>query len=168
VSRPLLSLLFTLALAACGHGHASGAPAAPGTGLVVGTVDGDTLDVDVGGGRVERIRLLGIDAPETVHPDRPVECGGPEASALLASLLPSGTAVRLERDTEARDHFGRLLAYVFRDDDGLFVNEAMAMAGAADLLAIEPNAAYDDRLAAAVAAARTSGAGMWDTCARAP
>jgi micrococcal nuclease len=167
VSRPLLSLLCLLALPACGHGQASGTPAAPGTGLVVGTVDGDTLDVDVGGGRVERIRLLGIDTPETVHPDRPVECGGPEASALLASLLPPGTAVRLERDTEARDHFGRLLAYVFRDD-GLFVNEAMAMAGAADLLAIEPNAAYDDRLAAAVAAARSSGAGIWGTCARAP
>lgn len=167
MSRPLLSVLFVLTLVACGHARATGAPAAPGTGVVVGAVDGDTLDVDVGGGRVERIRLLGIDTPETVHPDRPVECGGPEASALLARLLPPGTTVRLERDAEARDHFDRLLAYVFRDD-GLFVNEAMAMAGAADLLAIEPNAAYDDRLATAVAAARASRAGMWGTCARAP
>jgi micrococcal nuclease len=168
VSRLLVPLLpvLVLPIAACG-GADPATPGEPGRAVVVGTVDGDTLDVDVGGGRVERVRLLGIDTPETVDPDRPVECGGPEASNLLAALLPPGTVVRLERDTEARDRFGRLLAYVFRDD-GTFVNEAVAAAGAGELLSIAPNAAYETRLAAAAAQAQAAGAGIWSACARAP
>ena len=163
------ALLFAslLLVGSCRGGSPSADDLPPGQGVVVGVVDGDTIDVEVAGGRVERVRLLGIDTPETVDPDRPVECGGPAASALLAELLPAGTVVRLERDTEARDRFGRLLAYVFRDD-GTFVNEAIADAGAAEVLSIAPNAAYDERLAAAVARARAAGAGMWGTCPRAP
>ena len=161
---PLALACMLLAAAGCGGTPRSDAPVVPGEGVVVGTIDGDTLDIDVGEGRIERVRLLGIDTPETVHPDRPVECGGPEASSLLTSLLPEGTVVRLERDTEARDRFGRLLAYLFRDD-GLFVNEAIVAAGAGELLSIAPNTAYDDRLAAAATTARAAGAGIWGTCA---
>ncbi|MFM7045831.1 MAG: thermonuclease family protein, partial [Ilumatobacteraceae bacterium] len=54
--------------------------------LVVGVVDGDTIDVDVDGRR-ERVRLIGIDTPETLKPDTPVECYGPEATARAADLL---------------------------------------------------------------------------------
>jgi micrococcal nuclease len=110
------------------------------------------------------VRLLGIDTPESVAPDRPVECYGPEATEVLAGLVPRGTEVRLERDVEARDRFGRLLAYVFRQPDGLFVNEALAAAGAADTLSIEPNTAYAARLAGAVAGARAAGLGRWGAC----
>lgn len=159
----VLSLVFVLA--GCGLGNAapvSGAAAAEAE--VVEVVDGDTLEVRTAAGRVERVRLVGIDTPESVAPDRPVECHGPEASAALAELLPPGTTVRLERDVEARDRFGRLLAYVFRQPDGLLVNEALAAAGEADVLAIPPNTAYDDRVAAAVAGARASGAGLWGAC----
>ena len=75
-------------------------------------VDGDTIDVELGG-HAERVRLLGIDTPETDEPGKPVQCYGKEASAAhQAELLPAGTAVRLERDVEARDRYGRLLAYV--------------------------------------------------------
>src|SRR3546814_3636658 len=77
-------------------------------GVVVRSVDGDTLVVDVGGSR-EDVRLIGIDTPESVARDRPVECFGPEAKEHMAELLPAGTAVRLERDVEARDRYGRLL-----------------------------------------------------------
>ena len=170
MSRALIapSLFAAVLLAgACRGAPATSGDLPPDHAVVVATVDGDTVDVDVGDGRVERIRLLGIDTPETVDPDRPVECGGPEASALLAELLPAGTVVRLERDTEARDRYGRLLAYVFLDD-GTFVNEAIAGAGAAELLSIPPNGAYDERLAAAEAAARAAGAGIWGACPRAP
>jgi micrococcal nuclease len=162
VPRPVLVAALVLLAAACG-GSAAPPSAAPGTGVVAAVIDGDTIEVDVAGRR-ERIRLLGIDTPETVDPNRPIECHGPEASALLRQLLPDGTAVRLERDREARDHFDRLLAYVFRADDGLFVNEAVLAAGEAEILSIEPNTAYATRLASAAAVARAAGTGLWGDC----
>jgi len=157
VRRPIVLLVL---VAACAP-----APAAAPTdrGTVVAVVDGDTVDIDLGG-RTERVRLLGIDTPETVDPDRPVGCHGPEASALTHSLLPDGTAVRLERDEEARDRYGRLLAYVFRVDDDVFVNEAILAAGEAEILSIEPNHAYAGQLAAVADAARAAGLGLWGAC----
>jgi micrococcal nuclease len=132
-------------------------------GVVTHVVDGDTLDVDLPSGE-ERVRLLGIDTPESVAPDQPVECWGHEATAFLTELVPVGTEVRLERDAEARDRYGRLLAYVFRVTDGLFVNEAVLAAGAAETLSIPPNTAYADHLATASAAARTAALGLWSAC----
>ena len=130
---------------------------------IVAVVDGDTVEVSLGG-RNERVRLLGIDTPETVDPDRPVGCFGPEASARTAELLPDGTEVQLQRDVEGRDHFGRLLAYVFRADDDTFVNEVLLAEGYAEVLVIEPNGAYADRLRDAESSARASGAGLWGAC----
>jgi len=87
---------------------------------VARVVDGDTIDVTVNGTE-ERVRLIGIDTPETVKPNTPVQCYGPEASEHTKELLPPGTPVYLERDLVARDDYGRLLSYVFRND-GVFVN----------------------------------------------
>ncbi|MEL7209769.1 MAG: thermonuclease family protein, partial [Actinomycetota bacterium] len=126
-----------------------------GRGTVVHVVDGDTVIVDLGGAE-ESVRLLGIDTPEVARPDQTEECFGPEASARTRVLLPVGTDVRLERDREARDRFGRLLAYVYRAEDDLFVNEALVAEGSADTLSIEPNTAYRRELSAARAAARAS------------
>lgn len=157
---PRCALALALLLVACARAPAA---APTDTGTVVAVIDGDTVDVDLGG-RVERVRLLGIDTPESVDPDRPVECHGPEASAFARSLLPEGTAVRLERDEEARDRYGRLLAYLFRVDDGVFVNEAILAAGEAEILSIEPNHAYAGRLATTASAARAAGLGLWGGC----
>jgi micrococcal nuclease len=165
-SSTLLTLLLLPPLVVAGLACKPSPQAAtdpPGTGEVTSVIDGDTIEVRIGD-RVERVRLLGIDTPETVDPNRPVECHGPEASALAHQLLPEGTAVRLERDQEARDHFGRLLAYVFLASEGTFVNEAILVAGEAEILAIEPNHAYAERLAAAAEAARAAGAGLWGGC----
>jgi micrococcal nuclease len=129
-------------------------------------VDGDTIDVRIAGRR-ERVRLIGINTPETKDPRKPVECYGPEASALTTMLLPPGTAVRLERDAEARDDYGRLLAYV-RRRDGLFVNLELARQGAAEVLSIRPNTAYADLIATAVAEARRARRGLWGACPSAP
>ncbi|MGI9646185.1 MAG: thermonuclease family protein [Ilumatobacteraceae bacterium] len=126
-------------------------------------IDGDTIDVQIGGG-TERVRLLGIDAPESVDRERPVQCYGAEASAELTRLLPAGTSVLLVRDLEARDRFGRLLAYVYRVDDDLFVNQTLVTGGYADVLVIEPNDAHASTLRAARAQARDAGAGLWGTC----
>jgi micrococcal nuclease len=115
-------------------------------------------------GSVERVRLLGIDTPETKAPGRPVGCYGPEASAHLAELLPVGTVVALARDVEPRDRYGRLLAWVTREPDGLFVNGEIAAGGYARLLVIAPNGARAGEVAAAVADAQRSGRGQWSAC----
>ena len=80
---------------------------------VVDVVDGDTIDV-ARGDTTDTVRLLGIDTPETHHPTKPVECFGPEAAAYTDSHL-RGRAVQLEGDVEARDRYGRRLAYVILD-----------------------------------------------------
>jgi micrococcal nuclease len=126
-------------------------------------VDGDTIVVRVDG-RDENARLIGVDTPETKHPTRPVECFGPEASSFLTDLLPAGTAVRLERDVEGRDRYGRLLVYVHRSGDGLFVNVELARQGMARPLTIEPNVANTAEVAAATSEARRDGRGLWGAC----
>ncbi|MCI0346688.1 MAG: thermonuclease family protein [Chloroflexi bacterium] len=158
--RPILVPLALL------HGCADPGPptdTAPGAATVVRVVDGDTLVVDIGG-HDETVRLVGIDTPETHRPNTPVECFGPEAAAHLAELLPDGTAVRLERDVEPRDQYGRLLAYVYRRSDGVLVNEAMARDGYAAALTIPPNVAREAVIAAAVVEARNGDRGLWAAC----
>ena len=127
-------------------------------------VDGDTVDLDFGGGRTERARLLGVDTPETVKPNTPVECFGPEASARTKQLLAPGTAVLVQRDAEARDRYGRLLVYVWRQSDGRFVNASLVVEGYARTLSITPNTAHRVDLSAAAAEARSAGSGLWAAC----
>ena len=126
-------------------------------------VDGDTLVVDVDG-REERVRLIGIDTPESVAEDRPVECYGPESKDRTAELLPSGTEVRLERDVEARDQYDRLLAYVTRADDDVLVNLLLVEEGLAEALSYPPNTARQAQLEAAEQQARAEGRGLWEAC----
>ena len=128
---------------------------------VTDVVDGDTVVVALGDGRTETVRLLGVDTPETVHPDEPVECYGPEASAYTHARL-GGRAVRLETDVEERDIYGRLLAYVYVD--GVRVNDELLRLGYASLLVIPPNEAHARTLLAAELAARSAGHGLWSAC----
>ncbi|MFN3258426.1 MAG: thermonuclease family protein [Ilumatobacter sp.] len=127
-------------------------------------VDGDTIDVVIDG-RDERVRLIGIDTPETKRPDTPVECFGPEATAHIDALLPTGTPIRIERDIVGRDHFDRLLGYVYRADDGLFVNVEMIRAGFAQPLSIPPNETYRSVFVEAARTAERQGVGLWSACA---
>jgi micrococcal nuclease len=164
--RRAAAALAALALTGCGGpGRSSPPPSTVVTAnaTVIRVVDGDTIAVHVGG-RDEHVRLIGIDTPETVSPTKPVMCFGKEASAETTSLLPPGSPVRLVRDVEARDAYGRLLAYVYRATDGLFVNLVLAEDGFADVLSIAPNTAHADEIRAAVAAARTRRAGLWGAC----
>jgi micrococcal nuclease len=141
----------------------AGGDAQPGTAKVIEVVDGDTLVVDLEG-RDEHVRLIGIDTPETVAPNRPDECYGAEASHHLAELVPPGSVVRLERDIEARDLYDRLLAYVHRTSDGLFVNLAQVADGYAETLAYPPNTAHSSDFEEAQRRARSAGAGLWTAC----
>ena len=136
-------------------------------GEVVELVDGDTLDIAFGvNGRtvIERVRLIGIDTPETKKPGVPVECFGPEASRRLAELVPIGTFVDVVRDVETRDVYDRLLAYVYRADDRLFVNETLVREGYARTLFIPPNTGLENDLRRAERAARSGGRGLWSAC----
>ena len=87
---------------------------------VVRVIDGDTVKID-DNGKATNVRLIGVDTPETVHPNKPVEAYGKEASNFTKNLL-LGESVYLRFDAERTDTFGRLLAYVYRAPDGLFVN----------------------------------------------
>jgi micrococcal nuclease len=159
--RRLLLAAVAFVVAACATPTSPAKP--PGRATVEHVVDGDTIDVTIGGRR-ERVRLIGINTPETVDPRRPVECFGHEASEHTSTLLPAGTEVELVRDVEPRDAYGRLLAYVYRRPDGLFVNLDLAAQGYADLLTFPPNIAHVDEFRAAVASARRASRGLWSRC----
>lgn len=139
-------------------------------GVVRRVVDGDTIQVALLrpngtlSKETESIRLIGIDTPETKRPDTPIECFGKKASAATASLLPPNTPVRLERDVEERDRYGRLLAYVFRASDGLFVNHELVRTGFAASYPYPPNVAYSDVFRDAADAAQAVGVGLWGMC----
>ena len=131
--------------------------------VVVRHVDGDTLVARIGPDE-EKVRLIGIDTPETVDPRQPAQCFGKEASRHLAELVPEGTSLRLEVDEEPRDRYGRLLVYVYRASDGLFVNLDMVEQGYANTLSIAPNLTHRDRFSEAERTARTEGRGLWSNC----
>jgi len=113
----------------------------------------------------ERVRYIGVDTPETVKPQTPVQCFGKRASAENHRLV-DGREVRLVADAEARDRYGRLLAYVYRASDGLFVNEALVRGGFATVLRIAPNVRFADRFTALAGRARAAGRGLWSACER--
>jgi micrococcal nuclease len=167
------AVLLIVATSACTDADRGGAP--PTTGAVQANatvewiVDGDTIDVVVDGEQ-ERVRLIGIDTPETAHAasgDRPAqdaECFGGEAQRFTTQLIPVGTPVRLERDVVARDDFGRLLAYVYRAADGILVNYELARQGYAQPLTIPPNVAFRDQIVEAARRAEADQAGLWAAC----
>jgi micrococcal nuclease len=134
-------------------------------GTVVRVVDGDTIDVQIGG-VVERVRYVGIDTPETVHPNKPLECYGKEASAKNTELV-MGREVRLVRDVSERDTYDRLLRYVYVGE--VFVNEALVRGGYAHAYTYPPDVAHDALFVEAEREAREREAGLWSSaCAEVP
>ncbi|MDZ4826202.1 MAG: thermonuclease family protein [Actinomycetota bacterium] len=140
---------------------AGGHAAATFTAHVVDVLDGDTIVVRYRDGSYDTVRLLGVDTPETMHPDKPVECYGPEASAYTKRRL-TGQDVVLERDAELRDIYGRLLAHV--RVDGVSVNEELLRLGYARLLIIAPNGEHGRALLAAELDAQHAQRGLWGKC----
>jgi micrococcal nuclease len=93
-----------------------------------------------------------------------VQCFAKRAAAANAALV-AGREVRLVGDVERRDRYGRLLAYVYREPDGAFVNAELVRDGYARTLMIAPNVAHSRQLAQLARAARESGRGLWAACA---
>ena len=161
----LVAVLTCLVLSNC---SSSGEPLPDGAnGRIVKVIDGDTVDVSMSG-RTERVRLIGIDTPETKKPNTPIQCFGPEASKHINELLPVDTPVLVQRDVEARDPYGRLLGYVYRTSDNLFVNQDLIINGFARPLSIAPNTAFASEFATLAQTAQNSKIGLWGECASEP
>ncbi len=135
-------------------------PPASATVLVTRVVDGDTVEVRLEGAE-EDVRYIGVDTPETVKPDEPVQCFGPQASAFNHRLV-EGRRVRLVFGEERRDVYGRLLAYVYLGDR--FVNAELIRRGLARTLTIPPNDRFAARFKRLEMAAARAGRGLWGGC----
>ena len=146
-------LFVAIALMAGSLGAASGAIAAPViTGRVVKVADGDTITIMTPAGK-ERIRFLGIDAPEKAQTP-----WGPRARQFLSDLV-MGKDVRVEQDVELRDRYGRVLGYVYIGNR--FANLELVKAGLSMLYTSPPNVAHTDEFQRAQTEAREAGRGIW-------
>jgi micrococcal nuclease len=142
---------------------------------VVRVIDGDTIEVRLGG-QDEDVRLIGVDTPETVKPDTPVQCYGERASHFTKRRL-TGRRVRLVFGVERHDVYGRLLAYIYlarptsvasqppqsRQRERLF-NATLARRGLARPLTIPPNDRFAPRFERLALTAARAGRGLWGAC----
>lgn len=153
----------------------SSEPAGHEVAMVIRVIDGDTVEVEVlavhpgfGAGRTRPgrrydVRLLGIDTPESVRPGSPVECFGREATAAAAALL-EGRRVRLVKDVEEVDGYGRLLRYVYLGAE--MANARLVVNGYATAYTHPPNVRHAELFASLQRRARRARAGLWsgETC----
>jgi micrococcal nuclease len=153
----------------------AGGASAPGaaqrlTGRVVRAVDGDTLEVALDDGDTETVRVIGVDTPETVKPDTPVQCFGPRASRFEHHTV-EGRRVRLVTGVEPRDYYGRLLAYVWVERGPTsgppkerFLETELLRRGLARTLTFHPNDRYAHRFEGLERTAAKAGKGLWNAC----
>ncbi len=132
---------------------------------VIRVVDGDTIVVDING-NIEKLRLIGLDTPETVDPRKPVQCFGVEASNKAKELL-EGKKVKLENDISQgeRDKYNRLLRYVYLEDGTLF-NKLMIESGYGHEYTYVIPYKYQEEFMKAETYARENNLGLWnpDVC----
>jgi len=141
------------------HGANGGGPS-EARAFVVRAVDGDTIEARIGE-RLEDVRYIGVDTPETVKPDTPVQCFGPRASDFNHHLVEHRW-VRLVFGVERRDVYGRLLAYVHLDHH--FVNASLVRRGLARSLTIPPNDRFAPLFRRLELRAARAGRGLWGAC----
>ncbi len=156
----LLGLVALVLLRPWERVHLGGPAPRSATAYVLRAVDGDTIEVRLHG-RDEYVRYIGVDTPETVKPDTPVQCFGPRAHRFNARLV-THKRVRLVFGVEPRDVYGRLLAYVYLGHR--FVNAELARRGLARTLTIPPNDRFAPRFGRLQRAAARSGRGLWGAC----
>ena len=157
--RAIAVLVMMFLVAATTIGLAS--PSAAAEATVERVVDGDTIDVRMPGGSLQRVRLLNIDTPETVDPNRPEECLGHEATSFVKSRVSPGDSVDLEFDHDRRDRYGRLLAHV-RLGSGRLLSEEIATAGLGVPISIGRNSTGYSAVADAANRADSRNVGYFD------
>lgn len=149
--------VFLVALLASGIAGAACRPTGPTElATIAGQLDGDTVRLTDG----RHVRLLGIDTPEMNYHHGAPQPFAERALARTRSLLPAGSPVRLARDREPRDRYGRELAHTFRPD-GSNVEETLLREGLAVSFILPPNVTLADCLLTAERAARTVRRGLW-------
>ena len=132
-------------------------------GIVTEVIDGDTIEL----GDCRRIRYLGIDTPETVHPEKSVECYGPESSDINKQLV-LGKKVLLFKGNKDKDTFGRSLRYVVLAENSIFINDYLVENGFAKVYEkyiednIEP---IYNNLKKSELKAKQKNIGRWKKCA---
>ncbi len=146
-----------------GGGALDDRPGAELAATVLRVVDGDTIKVAIAGHQ-ETIRYIGMDTPESVKPNTPVQCYAENASHENTRLLKVGEPVRLVVGAEARDRYDRLLAYVYRRSDGAFINALLLRRGFAHTLTIAPNDRLAPQFAQLEEEARAAHRGLWKAC----
>jgi micrococcal nuclease len=124
---------------------------------VIRVIDGDTFEIETG----EKVRLIGVDAPESVHPSKEDECYGETSSKVLEELI-EGELVYLEKDVSETDRYGRLLRYVYFD--GQSVNQYLVKEGFAFASSFPPDVKKQELLTVLQTKARTEGKGLWSSC----
>lgn len=136
--------------------------ASAGFAAVDRVVDGDTIALASG----ETVRYIGIDTPETVKPNAPIECFGKEASEKNRALV-SGKKIRMQKDISDTDRYGRLLRYVYLED-GTLVNEVLVREGYAFASSFPPDIAMQEVFREAERSAKQNKRGLWadGACAR--
>jgi micrococcal nuclease len=133
--------------------------------VVNSVVDGDTIEILAGKDKY-KLRFIGVNTPETVKPNSPVECFGKEASAFNKQLLEKKT-VYLEKDVSETDSFGRLLRYVYLKDDAgnkNMVNEILVKEGYAYASSYPPDIKYQEKFRELEREARDAKRGLWAAC----
>jgi len=133
------------------------APSGHAQAQVISIIDGDTIEVSIEG-QTFTIRYIGIDTPETRHPDKPVEPFGPEATAKNEEFV-GGKIVGLEKDVSETDRYGRLLRYVYVGD--LMVNAELVRLGYAQVSTYPPDVKYQDIFLLLQQEAREAERGLW-------
>lgn len=134
---------------------------------VVNVVDGDTIDIDIADGKYPhtRVRLWGVDTPETKHPERGVMYFGQEASEFTKKLtLGKQVTIYLDKDNHTRCKYGRLLAYV-QLPDGRFLNEVLLIEGFA-YADLRFQHSFHNKYKQLEAAAKSQKNGLWPKVTR--
>jgi micrococcal nuclease len=162
------ALAALLAVTGCAASGAKGA-GPPGTipATVERVVDGDTAWFTLDDGTREKVRFIGVDAPESTTQHEPF---GKEAAAFTGRVLTAGKAVALQIDVDERDRYGRLLAYVWLSGPAIgddaearesMLNAVLVRDGYATVLTIPPNIAHADLFVALQIEARLAAKGLW-------
>ena len=160
--KKLVCIIEILLLIFFAFGCADDEPTLYGPYEVAKVVDGDTIRVMIDGEET-KVRMIGIDTPESVHPDKSKNTEEGEYASDRVKDLLEGESVYLEYDVSSEDQYGRMLAYVYLDDGETMIERILLSEGLASIMTVQPNSKYADEFYNIQKKAREEGKGFWGT-----